>query len=501
MGDRWNTFTINLEGGLIENLSELEQGINLPGSLRDGYNFEPSTIGGYKKINGFAKFDTNVVTGSGDILGVFPFKGKAIACRGTGIYESSGSGWTLIHTQPSSPTTHYMADRYNYGAGDKIILVTGANKSVTWDGTTLVTLANSPTGASDVKSFANHMFYAVGDTIEFSAPNDETDHTVANGAGVVNTGSTKIGLGQWRESLYVFGAGRIAKVEGTASVDFTLKNVTSQVGTVDNKTIRELSGDLYYLSTDGVRTISGTDKIGDTQLESVTRVIPDTIEDLPFLDSTYTISSVAVAKKSQYRVYTGITSILDREAKGILGGLRLNSQGNLALEWYQTRGFNSIYSDSDVYENVELVLHADFDGYIHEEENGAGQNGSDLHAFFRLPFWPLEDNEVRKTFHTFRSYIDANLVVNPVLSYTLDYLDRRTLQPPSINLGTGAVGFSFYGSAVYGTSIYGDDLSVTPKVNILGSGSNVSFAITANDQLGAFSVQNFTLEYSIQDRR
>lgn len=503
MVDNWFTFTANLEGGLIENVPPLEQGTNLPGSLRDAQNFEPSVVGGYKKVKGYTKFDTAAVPGTGDIFGVFAFKGKAIACRNDKIYESSGSGWTLIHTQVGTPITHYMVDRFNYGAGDKILLVDGTNLPITWDGTTIVTLAMAPPTATSVHSFANHIFFTAGSDLVFSAPNDETDYTVPSGGGLINTGTTKTGLSIWRDSLYVFGERRIEKLSGTNSSDFVRTEVTSRLGITTNKSIRELSGDVYYLSHDGVRTISGTDRIGDVQLESVTRSIPDTIAELPFLDSTFSVSSVVVNEKSQYRLFTGKSTAPDSSAQGILGGIRLNSRRELSLEWFKTKGFNTIYSDSDVFGNSELILHADFSGFVHQEETGSDFDGADINGFIRFPFWPFEDNEIRKTYYKGRIYIDANTSVAPILNYNLDYLARTQIQPAAINLGTGETGFAFYSdpSAVYGISIFGDDLPAVPEVNLIGSGNNVSFSITANDTLGEFSVQNITIEYATHDRR
>jgi len=58
MSDAWQTYAFEFKGGLISNLSPLQHGINAPGSARLLKNFEPSVDGGYKRIEGFAKYDT-----------------------------------------------------------------------------------------------------------------------------------------------------------------------------------------------------------------------------------------------------------------------------------------------------------------------------------------------------------------------------------------------------------------------------------------------------------
>lgn len=42
MPDQWETFRIEFKGGLITNLSPLQQAINQPGSARILRNYEPS---------------------------------------------------------------------------------------------------------------------------------------------------------------------------------------------------------------------------------------------------------------------------------------------------------------------------------------------------------------------------------------------------------------------------------------------------------------------------
>ena len=53
MPDRWQTYPIEFRGGLISNLSPLQHGSAAPGSARNLINFEASTEGGYRRIEGF----------------------------------------------------------------------------------------------------------------------------------------------------------------------------------------------------------------------------------------------------------------------------------------------------------------------------------------------------------------------------------------------------------------------------------------------------------------
>jgi hypothetical protein len=109
MPTNWETFPVEVKGGLITNISPLQQGINLPGSARRLVNFEPSIEGGYRRIKGFNKFEEDyippygepLVQGSGQtgstlvIANIFssPEDGDTFTISGvTGVYTIDTSG-------------------------------------------------------------------------------------------------------------------------------------------------------------------------------------------------------------------------------------------------------------------------------------------------------------------------------------------------------------------------------------------------------------------------
>ena len=80
MPDRWQTHAIEFKGGLVTNLSPLQQGANAPGSARTLRNYEPSTDGGYRSVLGYSKYDSTTV----------PCYGAPL------VHGASQSGTTLI---------------------------------------------------------------------------------------------------------------------------------------------------------------------------------------------------------------------------------------------------------------------------------------------------------------------------------------------------------------------------------------------------------------------
>lgn len=500
MPDRRKTFSPPLEGGMIENQSPLIHGAQLSGSLFRAQNFEPSDEGGYRRIRGYEKYDTTAVPGTGKILGVFAFRNTVIACRGDGVYTSSGSGWTLIHTQTNTPQ-EYIATRYTW-TEEVITLVDGANRPIRWNGTAVTVLNNAPEGATAVAAHRNHLWLISDSTVTYSAPNNDNDYVAANGAGVVQLGAVKNGLAPWRDNLYVFGQNTIDRIAGIpGEANFEIQPVTEGIGAVSGRAIVELSSDLYYVSFDGIRTISGTDRVGDTELGSVTRQIPETYRALEVTNNDADITAIVIPRLSQMRVFVGESTVPDERAKGLLGGIRLSSQGEIGLEWYRLEGINAACSDSDVFNNEELILFGDYSGFVYRLETGDSFDGDPINAFIRFPFWPFEDNERRKTLYKGRFYFQAEREISPFLNYEYDFGLVSTIRPPSILLGEEIEGISTYGTAIYGTSRYSSGFPTTAEVSLVGSGDNVSLTISSQDTLGQYTIQQITIEYELYGRR
>ncbi len=122
MPTQWQTYPVEFKGGLITNISPLQQGINSPGSARTLRNFEPSIEGGYRRIEGFNKFDSTTVPpygmpkvqGSGQSgttlnianINTTPQDGDTLTIAGvTGTYTIATSGVTFSAANNSAAIT------------------------------------------------------------------------------------------------------------------------------------------------------------------------------------------------------------------------------------------------------------------------------------------------------------------------------------------------------------------------------------------------------------
>jgi hypothetical protein len=141
MPTAWETFPVEFRGGLITNISPLQQGITIPGSARRLTNFEPSIEGGYRRIEGFNKFDTATV----------PVYGEPV------VQGSGQTGTTLvianIYTEPQAGDTLTISGvTGTYTIATAGVSYSATNKTATLTLTT--SLASSPADKAAV-TFAN----------------------------------------------------------------------------------------------------------------------------------------------------------------------------------------------------------------------------------------------------------------------------------------------------------------------------------------------------------
>jgi len=82
MPTQWSTFPVEFKGGLISNMSPLQQGINSIGSATILQNMEADRQGGYSKIKGYKKYSSSEIPGNGNVIGLHVVSsGRALVAR------------------------------------------------------------------------------------------------------------------------------------------------------------------------------------------------------------------------------------------------------------------------------------------------------------------------------------------------------------------------------------------------------------------------------------
>lgn len=520
-GENLQAVEVFSEGGLDLTQSIIE---NRPGCASELTNFEVALTGGYRRIDGFQKYRNAIVPGEGKVLGVAVYYPSSImAARkdvGADTYSMYSPAWSKVNTSPLTyqSTISIWASVWNWTGVYKIIFTDGINPAYTWDGANYVVL-NAPGSAADPKfsQIYNGYLFVAGyssnsGAVKISAPLDETDWTPLNGAAEIVVGDTITGLGSWRNQLIIFCSSSTFKIVGNSTdpnsaTPFTLQSVTHNIGCPEGRTIQEVDGDLLWLSQDGLRTISGTFNIGDTEIASVSRPIQHIVSQInTSLTPAY---SVVVARKTQYRLFYPDSTKTDAECKGIIGSIRRFRDGHEAWEWGELQGIKpSCVASGYLGDDQEYVIHGGMDGYVYRQEIGNSLNGVPINEKYVTVPLELGDEGIRKSVHRISLLFKSEGVLDQFFIQTIyDYNNPNIIASAPIIIAGNATPISTYGSGLlYGTGVLYATSSLPlvrqDRQSVQGSGFKFQIQLNASSiKNSPYVIQGYYIEYFPSGRR
>jgi hypothetical protein len=545
MPDRIESYKLVCAGGLNSNQNHLDLSDNMPGSATRLVNFEPSLFGGYRRIQGYQLFDVDygevgVGQAEGKVLGLAFYRNEhlgnayVIAIR-KDLNSNTYSFWKhipLVGWQKMTTGFNRTMDdgvrfvnkvrhaQFDFGTGSQIVFVDGVNPAILFDGTDWFELTSTNTGGSAspggdqvldapavVDIFENHIFFS-GDrtaqaTVCHSAPNDPLNFTIAAGAGQLAAGFRVIQIKPFRDNLYIFGNNAIKKAVPDISSGFVLDQVTTNVGCVARDSVLEIGGDLLFLAPDGLRPVAGTSRIGDVELETVSKAIQGALVDTIQRYDMDTLNGVVIRKKSQVRYFVGDDQLQRSNSSGFVGGL-VERDRQINWEFGTLLGIRASCCTSEYIGREEYVLHGDYDGKVYRQEEGNNFDGDDIVSVYATPFLDFGDTEVRKIMRKLNTFIRAEGPLDMNLSIDYDWGDYTTARPSSYSQeSTGGVtiyagaGVSYAGLNV----LYGGSSKPIMTTDIQGSGFSIRATFVSVGQFDPFSIQGIVFEYSVAGRR
>jgi len=492
-------FVFACQGGLVLDQSTFAM---QPGMALELQNFEPDISGGYRRISGYAKWNSNIVpqtaASTEPVLMVAHFNSKVIAARGTKIYEAGTTGsWSEIDTGRTS-AGRYTFFRYNLAGTDFIIWADGANHATKYDGTTLtdINASGAPANPKFVTGFKDHLFFAGASStpqqLTFTAPFTDNDFQTSNGAGTIKVDSNITGLFPFRDALFIFCEERIFKLTGSALADFAVQPVTREIGCLNGFTIQEFAGDIIFLGPDGLRTVAGTERIGDVELGTISRPVQKRFQELTDVDE---FTSLVIPDKTQYRIFFSKASTTRAATEGIICVRR--GEG---YEFGDTLGIRASATDSTVVAGTSFVLHGDFDGYVYRQEQGNDFDGNTIVGKYRSPDLTMGDAGIRKNFQRVIINYAPEAAVNADLFLRYDYEAPDVARPAAYPFDTSTV-VAVYGSAIYNTSTYGGQTNPLVRQPVEGSGFAVALRVNDRGTSAPYSLKGFQLEFDAGARR
>ena len=491
----------NCEGGLVLNRSTF---LMQAGEALELVNFEPDIEGGYRRINGFAKYNTNVVpqtsASTEEVLLSCIFNSTIIAARGEKIFSAAaGSGsWTERDTGRTSAGV-YTFERFNFDGNNKLIVADGANAPTVFNTSFAATdvSESSVSGSKFLAAFKNHMFYAgkssTPQTVVFSQPNDEDAFNTGSGAGSIKVDDTITGLKVFRDNLFIFCQDRIFKLSGSTSSDFAVTPVTRNIGCVNGQTIQEFAGDLIFLAPDGLRTVAGTARIGDVELGTISTPVQSLFNDN--IANASGFRSIVIPNKTQYRVFFTKSGIAQTVTEGVLTSLR-----GQRFEFANLKGIRPTSTDTVTSATETIIIHGGEGGYVYRQVSGNDFDGTAINGKYRSPDLTFNDAGIRKHMQRVlvsykpESSIDADLFLR------YDFEDPNAPRPAAYSLDAADI-VAIYGTGTYGTATYGGQAEPLLRQSVEGSGFTVALRVEDGGVTAPYSLKGFQLEYQLGARR
>ena len=435
--------SITVAGGL-DLVSSSHALFRTPGAATILENFESSTTGGYRRINGYTKWGgSNSAAPSGTltdiITGLTPYAGGVVACQGSGIFWSDdGITWlqinkdtyvaktgtvavsagsaTVTGTGTSFTTEFAVNDRIqinsiNYrvlsitsdtvltldsnvqttassqvvkrngvigsalasattitrsnqtnnqfatfesdGAYGSLYIVDGTNKIAEFQVRVVGGVNNyyfeelaspAPSNPKICEIFSERLVVAgqttSTSTVAYSARLKPYDFE-GSSAGEIDVGDIIVGIKVFRNSLIIFCKNSIFELTSLDSTPI-IKSITKNIGCVNGNSIQEIGGDLIFLAPDGLRTVAGTARIDDVELSSISRKILPLVNDIINNFANYTLSSMVIRERSQYRLFYYQSGQASFGQKGIIGTFKYNAEGIPSFEWSEAKELEAI---------------------------------------------------------------------------------------------------------------------------------------------------------------
>lgn len=493
-------FVFACEGGLVLDQPTFKM---QPGMALELENFEPDIRGGYRRIDGFVKWNSNIVPQTSSatekvlMSAFFDGNNKVIAARGEKVFEAGTTGsWTEIDTGRTS-AGKYTHHRYNLGGTEFIVWADGANHATKYNGTTVtdVNATGAPANPKFVTGFKDALFFAGHsanpEEIIFTAPFTDDDFSVANGAGSLRIDSQVTALFPFRNELIIFGEERIYRLTGNTLADFVLQPVTRDIGCLNGFTVQELAGDIIFLGRDGLRTVAGTERINDVELGTISGNIKELFDDTDVDE----FESTVIPGKTQYRLFKSVAGTLQTTTNGVIAVRK--QQG---FEFATTRGIKPSSTDSFTAQGETFVLHGGYDGYVYRQESGNTFDGTNIIGRYRSPDMTMGDAGIRKNFQRVIINYSPTGTINSDLFLRYDYESPDAPRPAAYPFDSTRV-VALYGTSQYGTATYGGQSNPLVRQPVEGSGFAVAMRVVDNAESFPYTLKGFQLEFDAGARR
>ena len=363
---------------------------------------------------------------------------------------------------------------------------------------------SSPVGCSLIERYAERIVVsgqAANPSLVYYSTRLKPYDFEGSSAGFVDVGDIVTGIKVFRNSLIIFCKNSIYELTNLDSTPI-IKSVTKNIGCISGNSIQEIGGDLIFLAPDGLRTIAGTARIDDVELSSISRKILPLVNEIINNFSNFTISSMVIRERSQYRLFYYQSGQATSGQKGIIGTFKYSSDGVPAFEWSETKGLPVKFCTSDINTNgTEVLHHTDETGFVYKHDTGNSFDGSNVVAEFQTPDMDYGDNGLRKSLYKVKTNIEPEGTQNDLnLRIRYDFESSEVPQPGNFAVGNLSSA-SLFGSAVFASATFGATTLPSKSILVTGSGFSNNFKFFSDDTNAPYSVNGMFVSFIAGGRR
>lgn len=487
---------IKLAGGL----NEIEQGVDAPpGTLIRANNIECKRKVGYRTINGYSKFDSDVVPGEGDILGVWRYNNKVYAFRNAVggatavMHESTGSGWTSKKTG-LTPSGKYRFDNDNISGTQKMYLASGVHKAAEWDGTTWtdVTTGMSPDTPNHVIGHKSHLFLSFGPSVQASPTGAPTGAwSLVTGATEILTESDVTGFQQLSGGqLGIWSRNSTNILSGSVTADWVLASMSqhgNNMGAIEDS-LQQMGSRVFFLDDRGVTDLQTSQRFGDFEDATLTEMIENTIN----AKKDNVVASCVVKNKTQYRLFfddgTGLIATFDKN--------KLAGWTPFTLPLVVKSICNAEDANGD-----EVIYFGSTDGYIYQLESTALFDGAAIPSYLVTTPTHLGTPYHGKRFK--RTQVDLQASGTVAINGKNVYPLRSAMSAAYKELSISGIGGSILGQTILGSGLLGGSDLSSAVLDTPGNGEYVSTYLNSSAVQAQWEVDglNYQYEYGRKKRR
>lgn len=483
-----------------------------PGQVIDCRNYEAARSGGYRRIDGYERYDghpepsdlklydfetqeeytaaiearravISAVPGEGDILGIWYYKDTLYAFRNkvggasAGMYAATSAGWTEVTTGVTlNPNGRYEFANYNFMGiidGEKMYGCDGANKAFIYDGTTFSqittdTATDPPDTPEHLIVYKNRLWVSVdGGVIRYSDVNNPAGSWASTyGASFIFIGDDITGFGDVPgNALAVFTRNSISVINADpADTNFNIDTYSQTAGAIE-WTIQRLGYPLF-MNDSGLMDLRASQVYGDFQSGTLTAQIKKLIDSKRGNES----ASITVNGKDQYRLfYTDGTGIEFSFNSGKMIGAMVLDYGIPIV----------CCSNSFTSSGEEILFFGSNDGFVYRMDYGNSFDGNEVSAWIRPAFNHFKSPEQFKRFFKVVLEIDAGgpsaIEFTPTYDYSATDLPESMEKSLTV-LGAGGA----WDETIWDEFFYDGPLVSSAYGYMDGIGTNLSLFIRSN---------------------